>query len=525
VPGELYVGGASVGRGYLDRPELTAERFVPDALGGVPGARLYRTGDRVRWLADGSMEFLGRLDSQLKVRGYRVEPGEVTAVLRTHPAVRDCVVLGREEAGRQLVAYVVGREALEEAELREYLEQRLPEYMVPSAFVVLEALPLTPNGKVDGKALPAPARGEAEASFVAPRGETQQRLAGLWQELLAVERVGARDDFFALGGHSLLATRLMARIHDTFGAGLAVIDLFEAPTLERLAERIDTGTRSTSPLVALRKGGARPPFFCVHPVGGSVLCYLELARRLAPEQPFYGVQVPALEEGQAPDGTVEQMAARYVEALRGVQPRGPYLLGGWSFGGRVAYEMARRLTQQGEQVALLALIDAHGWGDSLEPDGGDAPEGQVLRFAEYLSRLSGVHGRAMEVLGQVDLQELRAVLEERPEAETGLPPESCEELRAVWRVFSRNLRASRQYVPQPFSGPLVLLRAGDVPAGDAGLAEDLGWAALAEGGVEVRQVPGDHYSLVTVPHVERLAEELQALLDRARAPGHGRQAL
>nr|WP_223759268.1 non-ribosomal peptide synthase/polyketide synthase [Myxococcus sp. RHSTA-1-4] len=510
VPGELYIGGQSVGRGYLGRPDGTAERFLPDGFSGEPGARLYRTGDRVRWLEDGRIEFLGRVDHQLKIRGFRVELGEVEAVLSQHPGVGECVVVAREDVpgDRHLVAYAVGRpgKTLEEPALREHLAARLPDYMVPSACVVLEALPLTANGKVDRKALPAPSR-RRETEYVEPRTETEQRLAGLWKELLGVTRVGTRDDFFDLGGHSLLATQVVARVRSLFDVQLAVIDLFEAPTLETLAARIEAGSTSDSPLVTLRKGGDARPFFCVHPVGGSVLAYLELAKRMDADQPFYGLQVPA---GGAGD-SVEEMAARYLEAVREVQPEGPYLLGGWSMGGRVAYEMARQLEARGEKVGLLVIVDARG---REEAHAEEQEVEVVLEFASHLSRLSAIHPRAAEVLEHVDAVELAAVLDGKPGADSGLDEEACAELRALWEMFSRNRRASRRYVPQSFDGSLVVLRAAEGPAD---VEEDLGWRGLARGGVEVREVPGDHYSLVAVPQVERLAEVLRTLLARARS--------
>jgi amino acid adenylation domain-containing protein len=514
VPGELSIGGASVARGYLGRADLTAERFVPDAFSPEPGARLYRSGDKVRWLEDGRIEFLGRVDHQLKIRGYRVELGEVEAALGAHPSVRECVVVAREEqpGDKRLVAYAVAREgqALEEPVLARFVEKRLPEYMVPSIFVVLKALPLTSNGKVDRKALPAPVRAREGADHVAPRTATELRLAAIWEELLKVQRVGARDDFFDLGGHSLMATQVVARVHGTFGVELAVIDLFEAPTLEALAARIDAGAPSQSALVPLRRGGSRTPFFCVHPVGGGVLAYLELSRRMHPEQPFYGLQGPT---GQESHDTLEAMATRYVDAIQEVQPHGPYLLGGWSMGGRVAYEMARQLQQRGETVALLAIIDARSHEDGPRLEDAEARAREVFLFADHLSRLSGLNPEAAGLLGQVDAEELKALLEDTPGAGASLPPQALAELRALWRVFSLNLRASHAYQPGHYPGPLVLLRAAEGPR--EGLEEDLGWGALASG-VEVHEVPGDHFSLIAPPHVEQVAERLRELLERAR---------
>ncbi|MFL5538126.1 MAG: non-ribosomal peptide synthetase, partial [Longimicrobiaceae bacterium] len=249
VPGELYVGGAQLARGYLHRPALTAARFVPDPFGR--GARLYATGDRARWRGDGTLEYLGRADQQVKVRGYRVEPGEVEAALRRHPGVRDCAVVARDDAGggRRLVAYVVGR--ADAGELRAHLAQGLPEHMVPSAFVPLHALPLTPSGKLDRRALPAPDPAAARAAHVPPRGPAEVALAAIWAEVLGCERVGAADDFFDLGGHSLLATRVAARVRAAFGVELTVRALFQNRTVAALARHLaERGAGAPGPRAA-----------------------------------------------------------------------------------------------------------------------------------------------------------------------------------------------------------------------------------------------------------------------------------
>ncbi|MBV9774839.1 MAG: amino acid adenylation domain-containing protein, partial [Gemmatimonadetes bacterium] len=265
VPGELYLGGDGVARGYLGRPGLTAEKFVPDPFGREPGARLYRTGDRVRWLASGALEFLGRVDGQVKIRGFRIEPGEIEAVLRRHPRVADCAVLAREDAPgeRRLVAYVVGLS--DAGELREHLRASLPEYMVPSAFVSLDTLPLTPNGKLDRRALPAPEYGSAAERYVAPRSPTEEVLAGIWAEVLGLERVGAHDRFFELGGHSLLATRVVSRIREMLGAELPLRALFEAPTVAELAACVEevrrAGLPTLPPILPVEHTGALPLSF------------------------------------------------------------------------------------------------------------------------------------------------------------------------------------------------------------------------------------------------------------------------
>ncbi|HEV3051850.1 MAG TPA: amino acid adenylation domain-containing protein, partial [Longimicrobium sp.] len=248
VPGELYIGGRGVARGYLDRPVLTAERFLPDPFAPAPGARLYRTGDRARWREDGTLEFLGRRDAQVKIRGFRIEPDEVRAVLGRHPSVRDCAVVAREDAwgDRRLVAYVVGEADAEV--LRDHLRRFLPDYMVPGAIVGLHALPLTPGGKVDLRALPAPDAGSGER-FVAPRTPAEEVLAGIWAEVLHLDRVGATDDFFALGGHSLAGARMVSRVRDVFGAELPLRALFDGPTVAQLAGRVQALQRAGLPVL------------------------------------------------------------------------------------------------------------------------------------------------------------------------------------------------------------------------------------------------------------------------------------
>ncbi|MCP4656043.1 MAG: AMP-binding protein, partial [bacterium] len=362
VGGELAIGGDGLARGYQHRPQLTAERFIPDPFSEQGGARLYRTGDLVRALPAGEMMFQGRIDHQVKVRGYRIELGEIEAVLSRHPAVRECAVLVREDRSgdRRLVAFCTAEGEPATAELRDFLQERLPEYMVPSVALV-EVLPLTPAGKIDRaalsrQALPAPG---AAGPAVAPRDTLELRLTRILEELLGVQPVGIRDDFFELGGHSLLAVRLMARIRHELGLDLPLTALFQGATVEQLAVllRRQPGAMRREALVAIQPQGSRPPFFCVHPVGGHVLCYAALARQLGSDQPFYGLQVPD-DEGALFLTEIREMAEHYVEAVREVQPEGPYRLGGWSMGGLVAFEMARQLVEQGREVERLVLIDS-----------------------------------------------------------------------------------------------------------------------------------------------------------------------
>ncbi|HEX6038630.1 amino acid adenylation domain-containing protein, partial [Longimicrobium sp.] len=368
VPGELYIGGIGVARGYLGRPGLTAEKFVPDPFAPAPGARLYRTGDLARFLEGGDIEFLGRMDFQVKIRGYRIETGEIENVLAAQPGVRDVLVMARADGagGLRLVAYVAGDAAAHDAEaLRRVLRRTLPEYMVPAAWVFLDRFPVGSTGKIDRRSLPEPAAAERTDGdgYAAPRTETERALVDLWQEVLSVARVGVDDDFFALGGHSMLALRAMTEVRRRFGAELPLSALFEHPTVAGLARLLDgagdetADPSSASPLVALQPHGDRVPLFFVHPVGGQVLCYTDLARHLGPDQPFYALQARDLAAAAGQAVTVEAMAAEYVAAIRRARPHGPYLLGGWSFGAFVAFEMARQLADAGQAVPLVALLD------------------------------------------------------------------------------------------------------------------------------------------------------------------------
>jgi aspartate racemase len=508
VPGELYIGGPGVARGYLNRRHLTDERFVPHPFSEQPDARLYRTGDRVRRLANGDIEFLGRLDGQVKLRGFRIEPGEIESVLNSHAAVRESVVLLREDTPEQkrLAAYLVAAGAAPpHSELRAFMRQRLPDYMIPATFVALEALPLTPNGKIDRDALPAPGatRPDPGGEPLAPRDELEKRLVGIWEQVLGVPVVGVNDDFFELGGHSLLAVNLFVQIEKVFGRQLPLATLFRAPTVGQLAEvlREETEEEPHASLVAIQPHGSRPPFFCVHGAGGEVLLYQRLARYLKPDQPFYGFQAKDLDKMQAAL-KVEDMAASYLRELREFQPEGPYYLGGYSSGGLVAFEMARRLRAQDHSVALLALFDtAHPRGFGRRP-----LSARLYHHARSLRR-QGPLRYAEETFWMVIRRRIRR-LANKWSLWTGHPLPY-----ALRRNRSLNRMAAANYEPQPYPERVTLFRSADFwgPSGDP----SLGWSSIVGGGVDVHEVPGDH-RLFREPHVQVLAARLQASLEQTQ---------
>ncbi|MBZ4410591.1 non-ribosomal peptide synthase/polyketide synthase, partial [Myxococcus sp. XM-1-1-1] len=517
VPGELYVGGPQVARGYLGRPELTAERFLADPFSKAPEARMYRTGDRVRWLEDGRVEFIGRVDFQVKVRGFRVEPGEVATVLRGHDALRDAIVVARGDgADRKLVAYVVASSSFapEVLSLRTWLQQRLPEYMVPSAFVTLPALPLTLNGKVDTRALPEPTlEASSPQDLLPPRTPLELQLVRVWEDVLGVRPIGVRSSFFELGGHSLLAVRMMSAVSEAVGRPVPLAALFQAPTVEQLAALLRdgatmTGTSPVVPFGALRPGG-KTPFFCVHPVGGNVLCYAELARRLGTERPFVGLQAQGVNGEATPRGTVEEMATAYVDAMRKVQPSGPYLLGGWSLGGVIAYEMARQLREQGQRVELLALIDTYAPGAVKAPEPSEMDRLQVIgMFIQDLLGASLAHVELdLEALAAMSpdavLEHLRVEGERAGVLPLGTDPR---QLQSLLQVFESNLKAARRYVPRPTQERVVLLKATEH---DAELPADGGWSTLVGAGLERHPVVGSHYGVLREPGVQALSERLR----------------
>ncbi|HZO70619.1 MAG TPA: amino acid adenylation domain-containing protein [Ktedonobacteraceae bacterium] len=365
VPGELYIGGAGVARGYFNRPELTEQCFIPDPFSNEPGARIYKTGDLARYRATGEYDFLGRLDYQIKLRGYRIELGEIETVLSLQPGVREATVIAREDTpgDKRLVAYVVldQQQQTSTEELQNALAKLLPAYMVPSAFVYMDELPLTSNGKVDRRKLPLPtaSRGTKEETYVAPTLLIHHQLVKIWADLLGTQRIGIRDNFFALGGHSLLAIRLIDRIEQAFGKKIPLATLFVSPTIEHLADTLEKEEETSGErcrLIKVQSGGSRRPFFFLHGIwtGGAFYCF-PLARALGPDQPFYVLEPYKFDVGQAPP-TLEEMAAAHIKVLRSVQPEGPYLLGGFCNGGLIAFEMARQLHEAGQQLDLLALV-------------------------------------------------------------------------------------------------------------------------------------------------------------------------
>jgi thioesterase domain-containing protein/acyl carrier protein len=404
------------------------------------------------------------------------------------------------------------------AGLRSFMKAKLPEYMIPSAFVFLESLPLTPNGKLDRRALPAPRRTRAESKndFVAPRDITELQLCRIWEELLGVEPVDVRDNFFELGGHSLLAVRLIARVEQATGRTIPLSTLFTAPTVESLADVLRGLEKNTarSPLVAIQPHGTLKPFFCIHAAGGNVFSYVHLAQRLGREQPFYGLEARGADGEQEPLTRVEEMAAAYVEAIRAVEPRGPYLLGGWSLGGVIAFEMARQLQAHGEAVNRLVLFDsvAPGFVKRLEEDDDLA---LLAGFAAHLGLSFNGAAPPPDNFPRLGLTgQLAYLLEQLKHAKT-LPPDFDEEhFRRLLHVYGNNVRAVKSYLPEPLPVPTVLLCSEQTSTDEIATADPtLGWRLLTTEKLTLEVVAGDHFSMLREPHVSLLAVRLKEILD------------
>jgi amino acid adenylation domain-containing protein len=521
--GELFIGGTGVARGYLGRPDLTAERFLANPYG--PG-RLYRTGDRARWGHDGNLEFLGRADDQIKIHGVRLEPGEIEAALLTLPEIDAAIVKLAPDATDtpRLTAYLVSSSeapANDSGRLRAALSRQLPRYMIPSRFVWLDALPMTPNGKVDRKALPRPPR--EQISFLddcEPTTELERELVAAWEHLLDRAPIGVRSDFFDLGGDSLALISLFATIEARYGRRLTVDVLAGGLSIAGLAQLLTRpgphGTE-TDPLVPLQPFGDLPPLYCVHGISGDVLHYHRLAVHMGTKRPIFGLR----RRPQDPIGeSITETAARYVAAMLERQSNGPFNLLGYSSGVMIAYEMALQLLAQGNEIGLLAIIDQHWPRQRLSP---------AAAIPGICRILGAMPGRIRYKLSQVPTadryRELRRLFFSWSKTALGLKRDAAT-IFEIDRIeaellsrFDAALRALYVYRPAPSTVPITLFRAQIPPMGYLLMAPTLGWKDLTRGEVRVRLVPGDHHSMITEPLVRHLAKALSDELDAG--PGRG----
>jgi amino acid adenylation domain-containing protein len=497
--GELYTGGAGVAIGYWNRPEQTAQHFIPDPGSPVNGALMYRTGDMVRWNGKGDLEFVGRVDDQVKVRGFRVELGEVEAALSDLPSVRDKVVVAQPSASgdKRLVLYVVPSDSSVPPSgdamntttkdlvdsVEKHLERTLPAHMVPADIVVLSAMPFNSSGKPDKSRLPAPSRSKPQmrAEHVAPRNEMEGVLVNIWCTLLGLDQVSVHDNFFDVGGNSLLGIQMLAHVERQLGKRLPVKSLFQAPTIAKLAASMSGKAKQEfigTNLSAIQPKGDRPPFFCVHGDEANIF----IPRHIGDDQPFYGFFHQG-EDGQPiAFKTVKGIADHFIREMRQVRPQGPYFLGGYSFGGIVAFEMACKLVAEGEAVPLVALFDTYSPAESIA--------------------MSREEQKLYEPLKQAVMRRLVRYYFDRGRT---LPAQ----LRH-FNIIDVYGKAIQGYKPSVYPGKLTLIRTKSSPG-----AEDMGWGILADRGVDIMHVSGDHYSLVKEPHVRLLAHELRKSMDLA----------
>jgi thioesterase domain-containing protein len=543
--GELYIGGEGVARGYLNRPEATAERFVQLTFVDGSTRRVYRTGDHCRHQPDGNLEFIGRLDRQVKIRGFRIELGEIESALLDHAAVSEAVVIAHESAAgvRRLAAYVVpsasarreerattcAAPAAMVAQLRSHLQGRLPHYMLPATIMLLERFDLTANGKVDYACLPAPARtGAAAADSRAARTPTEELLCEIWIDLLGVGEIGVRDDFFQLGGDSLMGIAMLVEIEKQTGIRAPVDAVLLNPSLGRLAAFLDEISQfgppdPGSPWVEIQGRGRRPPLFLVHGAGGGMLWgYANLARHLGTDQPVYAFKA-CDPDSLEPCDSIARVAARYVLELRQFQPRGPYALGGYCFGGNVAFEMARQLEQQGQRLSLLVLMNSAPSNSSYD---------RVSWSPRYACRFLVNLGHWAESFLHWKWAKQRRFLRwkivgfgkkaarwcrSKPIESGGRDVDEWVDLSAIPQhqrgLWESHVRALLRHQTGGYNGKVVLLRTRGHRL-HSSCDMQCGWGELAQGGVTVRIVPGSHESLLEEPHVGALARELKVHLDQ-----------
>jgi amino acid adenylation domain-containing protein/non-ribosomal peptide synthase protein (TIGR01720 family) len=535
IPGELHIGGECLARGYLNNPAVTSLKFIPHPFSSRPGDRLYKTGDLVRFLPDGNLEFVGRTDHQVKLRGFRIELGEIEAMLEAHPEVGTAIAVTHEDSQgeKRLVAYVVrrGGTAVTSAELRSYMQERVPPYMVPSVVMILEEMPLTVTGKIDRRAFPPPEDGrlESKSHFVAPRDFVEILLVRIWEKVLGIKRIGVKDDFFDLGGHSILALRLVGEIQKQFGRELPLAILFEKRTVERLAEVLTQQfeTLPHSPLVPIQPLGTKRPLFFVHVGSGQVLCYLELARFLGTDQPFYGLQDVYSSEANDSESVrevaIEEMATYYIDSLRDIQPEGPYLLGGWSFGGVVAYEMARQLMERGEEVPLLILLD------TVAPDFVRELRGveDDVSLLAILAQEMGLPVTDSNLRSLEAEEQLRFVAEQMEKAHI-IFDDSLAYVKRTLAILRARVNVMNNYHPKPYSGRIIFFSAGDmdVDADDkkraSALIEDptRGFRKLSTGSLELYTIPDAHNKIARGESARIMAEMLRARINQQEKMVH-----
>lgn len=538
VTGEIYIGGIGVAQGYFNRPELTFEKFISHPFSKESGAYLYKTGDLGRYLSDGNVEFLGRSDNQAKIHGYRFELSEIETILAQYPGIENTVVILREDipSDKHLVVYLVAHagEIISSDQLLSFLQQKLPKQMLPTAFIFLDSLPLNAQGDVDRKALLALSltKNKTEKTFAKAETPLQLQLTEIWENILGVHPIGIKDNFFDLGGHSLLAVRLFSQIEKVVGKNLALSMLLQAPTIEQLANIIEHEIRSNpgvllkvkadinsdesipwSSLVAIQPNGSKPPFFCVHGLGGEVLRFRELAVHLGTDQPFYGLQPQGLDGKKIPYNRIEDMAAHYIQKIQSIQPHEPYFIGGYSSGGIIAYEIARQLLMQGKEVALLVLFDTFGSKDiksePLQQPASHKWKNSLKIASNYVFEKLQRHREELKY--QIKKMLWRVVFQFHLSFGQPLPYSNRK-----FMVEESTRKALREYVLQAYSGRVIVFRTEEGRVIEEQVGDrQMGWGKLALGGVKIYDISGIHNSVFKEPQVQSVSAIIKALINQS----------
>ena len=521
VPGEICIAGRGLARGYLNRPELSHEKFIEVELFGKT-ERIYKTGDLARYLPDGNIEYLGRIDHQVKLRGFRIELSEIEIALTQHEAVQEAVVvLYNPEDNPRLVAYVILAMPIDEVSsvLRSWLKTRLPDYMLPASVMVLEKLPLTPNGKIDRKALPAPDALSTKKHYQVPRDMVELQLAQIWENVLEVRPIGISDNFFELGGHSLLAVKLMSQVQQTFDRHLPIATLFQGATIAELASIIRHQDTTWPTLIPIQPQGSRLPLFCLPGAGGNVLYLHSLAAHLGKDQPCYGLQPPGLDGKTTTPNTIEVLASHHLKELQGIQPQGPYYLVGHCFGGKVAFELAHQLEQRGETVALLAILDSSAptYDKQEEPTATWNETDWLWSIVKIIAELTETEVRLTKetLQSQITLEKsYEFVMQHLKQQDLFFAPTAkSDQLKAIVDSFKAQVHAQLHYQPQGgINAPIVLFRAQEQPEEYYVQNENWDWSQYTSEKVTLEWTPGNHFTMFYEPHVKTLTAQLHTHL-------------
>lgn len=518
VPGELYIGGVGVARGYANDPEKTANSFKRDPFTNAGGGMMYKTGDLGRMMPDMNMEFIGRRDNQVKIRGFRIELGEIESVVRQSGTVNDVILMARDdkEGKKRLVAYIVPKSNFDKDTLSDFLRSKLPDYMVPSIWIKLEKLPLTSNGKIDKKALPDfDAESQVTAKYVAPQDDLEKEIAEIWQQVLGVSQIGMTDNFFDLGGHSLLAVQIVTKIGNKIGKTFPLAVLFRYPTVRSLYEFIKQENAQTKwkTLVPIKPTGSKSPVYFIHGDGLNVLNFSSLAAAMDKDQPVYGLQAKGLDGIDQPLDKLEDIAAEYLKEVLEQNPNGPYYLAGYSFGGYVAIEMRKQLLAMGRKVNVLAVFDTNSenvdYVKGVKRNLSKKIMRQVPKFFFIAKTFTHEPKAILKYQGQFFARKLKGLSDK-----TGITkkPIVTPYFANLNRIAEKHFIAFKNYNLEPFDDVLHLFKAKK----RLYFVDDfksLGWQKWANKGVKVYEVPGDHKTIFEQPNVATLAEKLQQVLD------------